>query len=123
MKIARYVKVPQSHALSFILPFLPIFFEDDRKAAEITAALRLDVREIATLVREGEKERAERIYQAARAVMARRVAERQVEELHVVMAAAKAEKLVKKRDVEIIDEIGREEAKEVKNQRTLTEFF
>jgi replication factor C large subunit len=122
-KIAQYVKVPQSHALSFILPFLPIFFEDDRKAAEITAALRLDVPEIATLVREGEKERAERIYQAARALMARRVAERRVEGPQVVMATVKEEKRIKKRDVELVDEIGKGDDMEVKNQRMLTDFF
>ncbi len=122
-KIARYVKVPQSRALSFILPFLPIFFEEDRKAAEITAALRLDVTEIAALVREGETERAERIYQAARAVMARKVAERHGEAPQVVMAAGKDEKRIKKREVELVDEVGKEEDKEVKNQRTLTDFF
>jgi len=122
-KIARYVKVPLSHALSFILPFLPIFFEEDRKAAEITAALRLDVPAIATLVHEGETERAERIYQAARAIMARRVTERHVEGPQVVMATGKDEKRIKKRDVELVDEVGKEEDKEVKNQRTLTDFF
>lgn len=122
-KIARDVKVPQSLARSFILPFLPIFFEEDRKAAEITAALRLDVPEIATLVREGEKERAERIFQAAREVMARRVAERPAEGPRVVMAAGKEEKRIKKREDEIVDEVGKEEDKELKNQRTLTDFF
>ncbi len=122
-KIALYVKVPQSLARSSILPFMPIFFEEDRKAAEISAALRLDVPEIITLVREGEKEHAEQIYQAARAVMALRAAERPVEGPHVVMAAAQAEKLVKKREVEIVDEVRKEEDKEVKNQRTLTDFF
>jgi replication factor C large subunit len=123
MKIARYVKVPQSHALSFILPFLPIFFEDDRKAAEITAALRLGVPEIATLVREGEKERAERIYQDARVIVARKRAERRADESPVVLVAGKEVKQVNKRDVEIVDGIGKEDDKEVKSQRTLTEFF
>lgn len=122
-KIARYVKVPRSHALSFIFPFLPIFFEEDRKAAEIAAALRLDVTEITALVRDGDKERAERIYQAARAVLARREAERPDEKPQVVLAAAHAEKRTQKPEGEIGDEVHREEEKEVKSQRRLTEFF
>jgi len=122
-KIARYAKVPLSLARSSILPFMPIFFEDDRKAAEITAALRLDVPEILTLAREGEKERAERIFQAAREVMARKVAERQVEAPQAVMAAGKEEKWIKKREDKTLDDVGKEEDKEVKNQRTLTDFF
>jgi len=122
-KIARYAKVPLSLARSSILPFMPIFFEDDRKAAEITAALRLDVPEILTLAREGEKERAERIFQAAREVMARKVAERQVEAPQAVMAAGKEEKWIKKREDKTLDDVGKEEDKEVKNKRTLTDFF
>jgi replication factor C large subunit len=122
-KVARYSKVPRSHALAFIVPFLPILFEHEQKAADVAAALRLDVSEITALLAEGGKERAERIYQEAMAIAARKRAEHRAEEPQVVLATGKEEKRMKKNEPEIVDEVFRDEEKEVKSQKTLTDFF
>ncbi|MHC1611127.1 MAG: replication factor C large subunit [Candidatus Methanospirareceae archaeon] len=104
MKIAKYCKVPRNYALSFILPLLPIFFEDERKASEVTVSLGLDVPQITFLLGDDEEgeEKAKRIYKDAFAVAARR---------------RKAEEEVEKREGE------EEEDTETKNQRRLTDFF
>jgi hypothetical protein len=43
-----------------VVPFLPVFFRDEKKAAEITASLRLEVTEIAFLLGDTENEVKER---------------------------------------------------------------
>ena len=60
-KIAAYSKVPRSYALFFVVPFLPVFFKDEKKAAEITSSLHLDVPQIAFLLGDTGKEKAKRI--------------------------------------------------------------
>lgn len=120
-RIAAYSKVPRSYALFFIVPLLTILFEDEQKAAEITAALHLDVPQIAFLLgdtdKEG-KEKAKRIYQNALTVTARagkeRVAETEVREV----------KRPKPRKIEFAkEETAEAEDQETKNQKTLTDFF
>ena len=124
-KIAAYSKVPRSYALFFVVPFLPVFFKDEKKAAEITSSLRLDVPQIAFLLGDTDKERAKQIYQDALGAAARKGKERMTEEEQVVKAAAREEKRVETREVELPREEDKEEeeAKETKDQKTLTDFF
>ncbi len=118
-KIADYSKVPRSYALFFVVPFLPIFFEDERKAAEITASLRLDVPQIAFLLGDTDKEKAKQIYQDAFAVSPKRGKERVSEKERVVKAEVGEEE---RRKIEKV-EPKEEEGKESENQKTLTNFF
>ena len=117
-KIAEYCKVPMSYARFSIIPFLTIFFRDEKKAVDITATLRLDVSQIAFLVGDtgnGAKkgvEKAKKIYQDAYEVVERKGRERITGEKWVVKAEAK-EEIIKTS----------EEEKEVKNQKTLADFF
>jgi replication factor C large subunit len=100
-KIAEYCKVPVSYARFFVIPFLTILFRDDKKAANITASLRLEVPQIASLMGDGDKEeKAKQIYHDAFAIP------------------------VKKRS-EIKAEVGEEviKPKEVKSQKSLADFF
>jgi replication factor C large subunit len=100
-KIAEYCKVPVSYARFFIIPFLTILFRDDKKATDITASLRLEVPQIASLMRDTDKEeKAKRIYQQAFAIP------------------------VKKRSV-VKAEVGEEviKPKEEKSQKSLADFF
>jgi replication factor C large subunit len=126
-KIATYCKVPRSYALFFVVPFLPIFFDNERKATEITASLRLDVPQIAFLMGDtdkGGKEKAQRIYQDAFATPMRKEGKRVIEEERAVKADVRAEKRVKTREVETVEEKGGDdEEQEPKNQKTLTDFF
>jgi replication factor C large subunit len=127
-KIAHYSKVPRSYALFFALPFLPIFFVDDRKAAEITASLRLEVTEIAFLLGETEeevKERAQKIYEEALAIAARKRKERGTEETTGVVTTPDRRETIRAQKAETTEEESaiEEEDHELKNQRTLTDFF
>jgi hypothetical protein len=114
-KIADYCKVPVSYARFFIAPFLTIFFHDMRKATDITASLRLDEPQIASLMCGMDKEeKAKRIYQGAFAIPAekRSVAKVEVEEA-----------LIKTKEVETVEVAGEKGEEEVKNQKTLADFF
>ncbi|MBE0516846.1 MAG: replication factor C large subunit [Methanophagales archaeon] len=120
-KVANYCKVPLSYARFFILPFLTILFGDERKAAEITASLRLEVPHIAVLVSdtdEGGEEKTKRIYQDALAIAVRKGKERVVE-------AAVGDEVIKPRKAVSVKEEGEEgeEGEEAKNQKTLADFF
>lgn len=121
-KIGAYCKVPLSYARFFVVPFLQFFFLDERKAVDITASLRLDVPQIAFLVsdtaKEGE-EKAERIYREAIAVG---VGEEE-KEVTVEKSKKEAKSKVVKEEIERIKEGEEEEVKEVKNQKTLGDFF
>ncbi|HID20562.1 MAG TPA: replication factor C large subunit [Methanophagales archaeon] len=100
-KIAEYCKVPVSYARFFVIPFLTILFRDDKKATDITASLRLDEPQIASLMCGTDKEeKAKRIYHGAFAIA------------------------VKKRSVAKV-EVGEEliKTKEVKSQKSLADFF
>ena len=145
-KIADYCKVSRSYARFYVVPFLSFFFRDARKAAEITASLRLDVPQIAFLVGDADddrEEKAKRIYQDAYAIPEPEVAgerkERVKRDKKAVAAKAEAEAIVEVEKGEIIElpeesktvvveregkdgEEGEEE-KEMKNQKTLTDFF
>ncbi len=125
-KIANYAKVPRSYALFFVVPFLPVFFKDEKKAAEITASLRLDVTEIAFLLGDTEKEvkeRAQKIYEEALAIAARKRKERGPEETGVVTTRVGEEKPIRTQKAETTEEEYGKEEQEVKNQKTLTDFF
>jgi len=121
-KITNYCKVPRSYALFFVLPFLPIFFDDERKTTEITTSLRLDVPQIAFLLgdtsKEG-KEKAKLIYQDAFAVASKKGKERVQEEEQVVKAEVIEEARIKVPEAKTVEE----EGEEAKDQKTLTDFF
>ncbi|MGB2842829.1 MAG: replication factor C large subunit [Halobacteriota archaeon] len=113
-KIGAYCKVPLSYARFFVVPFLNFFFLDERKAVDITASLRLDVPQIAFLLRDTDKEgeeKAKRIYHEAFAVG---VGKREVEAVTVGES--------KKEEIERTKE-GEEEEKEARNQKTFADFF
>ncbi|MCK4398577.1 MAG: replication factor C large subunit [Methanophagales archaeon] len=145
-KTAEYCKVSRSYARFYVVPFLSFFFRDARKAAEITASLRLNVPQIAFLVSDADEDReekAKRIYQDAYAIPEPEVVgemeERVKRDKKVVEAKAEAEAIVEVEKGEIIelpeerktvvvesegkDEEEGEEEKEMKNQKTLTDFF
>ena len=122
-KVAAYCKVPRSYALFFVVPFLPIFFDNERKATEITASLRLDVPQIAFLLGDIDKERAKRIYQDAFAVSSKRVKERVTEVESTIKVEVRDEKQVKPRETEIGEKGEEGEEEETKNPKTLTDFF
>lgn len=114
-KIAEYCKVSVSYARFFIVPFLTIFFRDTQKATDITASLRLDEPQIASLMSGTDKEeKAKRIYQGAFAipVKKRSVAKVEVEEAPI-----------KTKEVETVEVAGEEGEEEAKNQKTLADFF
>ncbi len=118
-KIAEYCKVPLSYARFFVVPFLKFFFEDKRKAVDITASLRLDVLQIAFLVSdtdEDREEKAKRIYQDAVATAVREGKEMVTGKEGVVKAEAK-EEIIKTKE----GEEGEED--EARNQKTLMDFF
>jgi hypothetical protein len=121
------------------VPFLSFFFRDARKAAEITASLRLDVPQIAFLIgatdEEGE-EKAKGIYQDAYAIPVRKGEERVTGKKGVVKAEVEVDKslirsgrgreLIETEGVEREEVEGREveeEEKETKKQKSLTDFF
>jgi len=123
-KIATHCKIPRSYALFFVVPFLPIFFEDEKKAAELTASLHLDVPQIAFLLGDTDKERAKKIYQDAFAVSAKRGKERVTEVESKIKVGIRDEKREPAKIVEKTEEKGVEgEEEETKNQKTLTDFF
>jgi len=124
-KIAAYSKVPRSYALFFVVPFLPGFFDDDRKAAEITTSLRLDVPQIAFLLGDTDKEKAKRIYQDAFAVAAEKRKERVTRVESTVKVEVSEEKRARTTKAETREEMSEEEEEEteMKNQKTLTDFF
>ncbi len=141
-KIAEYCKVSRSYARFYVVPFLSFFFRDARKAAEITASLRLDVPQIAVLVSDADEDRGEkakRIYQDAYAIPEPEVVGERKERVKKDKKAveAKAEDRVEVEKGEIIElpeerktvvaeSEGKdedEEEKEIKNQKTLTDFF
>lgn len=129
-KISAYSKVPRSYALFFVVPFLPLFFKDDRKAEELTASLHLDVPQITFLLGDTNKEKAKSLYEAATKVTTERA------EAPVTRIARSAKpdvkeekedqekKRVKTREAEIEEKSEREEEEqEPKDQKTLTDFF
>jgi len=139
-KIAEYCKVSRSYARFYVVPFLSFFFRDARKAAAITASLRLDVSQIAVLVGDADEDRGEkakRIYQNAYAIPEPEVVGERKERVKRGKKAveAKAEAIVEVEKGEIIElpeesktvmverEGEEEEEKEMKNQKTLTDFF
>lgn len=137
-KIAEYCRVSRSYARFYVVPFLSFFFRDARKAAEITASLRLDVHQIAVLVGDADEEaeeKAKRIYQDAYAIPEPEVVGEMKERVKRDKKAveAKAEAIVEVEKGEIIElpeesktvvvEREGEEEKEMKNQKTLTDFF
>ena len=141
-KIGAYCKVPLSYARFFVVPFLKFFFEDERKAADIAASLRLDVPQIAFLTSDTEKgakekeEKAKMIYQNAFAIAVRKGKERITGEVDVVKTELgagaarikrsegdKKEEILKTHEVGAVAVEGEEEVKEVKNQKTLADFF
>ena len=141
-KIADYCKVSRSYARFYVVPFLSFFFRDARKAAEITASLRLDVPQIAFLVGDADEDReekAKRIYQDAYAIPEPEVVGERKERVKKGKKAveAKAKAIVEVEKGEIIElpeesktvvvggkgEGKEEEEKEMKNQKTLTDFF
>ncbi len=124
-KVAAYCKVPHSYALFFVVPFLPVFFDNERKATEITASLRLDVPQIAFLLGDTDKEKAKRIYRDAFAGAAERVEERvtTVAVEHRAKAAVREEKLIEPREVETVEKEEDKGEKEARNQKALTDFF
>jgi hypothetical protein len=114
-KIAGYCKVSVSYARFFVVPFLTIFFRDTQKATDITASLRLDEPQIASLMSGTDKEeKAKRIYQGAFATpeKKRSVAKVEVEEVPI-----------KTKEVETVEVAGEEGEEEAKNQKTLADFF
>jgi replication factor C large subunit len=114
-KIADYCKVSVSYARFFIVPFLTIFFHDMQKATDITASLRLDVPQIASLISGTDnKEKAKRIYQGAFAIPAKK---RSVAKVEVEEAA------IKTKEIETVEVAGEEGEAEAKNQKTLADFF
>ena len=139
-KIAEYCKVSRSYARFYVVPFLSFFFRDARKAAEITASLRLDVPQIAVLVGDADddrEEKAKRIYQDAYAIPEPEVVGERKERVKSDKKAveAKAEAIVEVEKGEIIELPERSktvvvegkgedgEEKEMKNQKALTDFF
>ena len=141
-KIAEYCKVSRSYARFYVVPFLSFFFRDARKAAEITASLRLDVPQIAFLVGDADEDReekAKRIYQDAYAIPEPEVVGERKERVKrgKKAVAAKAKAIVEVEKGEIIElpeesktvvvggkgEGKEEEEKEMKNQKALTDFF
>jgi replication factor C large subunit len=123
-KVAAYCKVPRSYALFFIVPFLPVFFDNERKATEITASLRLDVPQIAFLLGDTDKEKAKKIYQDAFAVAAGKRTGRVPEEERGVKAeVGEEEGRIRTREVETIEKEEDKGEKEARNQKALTDFF
>jgi len=127
--VASYCKVPVSYARFFVLPLLSILFEDERKAVDITASLGLDTPHITFLVGGTEieaqerEEKVERIYHDARARVAKKGKEG-VPEATMVTIGIEKEELRKPRKVVGVDEEGEdEEGEEVRNQKTLADFF
>ena len=128
-KVAAYCKVPVSYARFFVIPFLATLFEDEQKAAEITALLGLDVPHITFLVGGTEieaqerGEKVERIYQDALARAAKKGKEG-VPEASVLTGGIEKEELRKTRKaVSVEDEGEDEEGDEPRNQKTLADFF
>ncbi|GAH85990.1 unnamed protein product [marine sediment metagenome] len=106
--------MPLSYARFFVVPFLNFFFLDERKAVDITTSLRLDVPQIAFLLRDTDKEgeeKAKRIYHEA---FAAGVGKREVEA--VTVGGSKKEEIERTKE-------GEEEEKEARNQKTFADFF
>lgn len=128
-RVATYSKVPVSYARHVIVPLLPILFEDERKAVDITASLGLDMPQIAFLLGDTgteaheQEEKVDRIYHDARAVATSKGKEG-VTEASVVIGRVKKEELGKPRKAVSLEEGGEEEmGDEPKNQKTLADFF
>ena len=129
-KIATCCKVPRSYASSFLTPFLPIFFfADERKAEEIAASLRLDPAQIAFLLGDtgtgkAGKEKAKKIYLAAveHARRSREEAEQEEEEEEQKHERVRVTNVMEEERIEMMSSEGENE-QEVKDQKTLTDFF
>lgn len=134
-RVAFYSKVPMSYARNVIVPLLPIFFQDERKAVDLTAALGLDMPQIAFLLGRNTEpeaqlkdEKVERIFLDARAAAAKR-AEEGVSEASGFISGMKKDAMVKPRKAVGLEECTEvEEEKEegeepVHNQKTLADFF
>ncbi|RZN35692.1 MAG: replication factor C large subunit [Methanophagales archaeon ANME-1-THS] len=128
-RVATYSKVPVSYARYGIVPLLPILFQDERKAVDITASLGLDMPQIAFLLEETEteartrEEKVERIYHDARTVATSRGKDEEPE-ASVVIRSIKKEEAGKYREPVSAEEGGEEEEGETaRNQKTLADFF
>jgi replication factor C large subunit len=122
-RIATWSKMPRSYALFSVVPVLPVLFADERKAAELTATLQLDVPEITFLLGNTDdvtKEKAKQIHQKAAEILTERRKARASEEELDLTAAVREEKRITSTE-ETIE--GTLEETDVKNQRTLTDFF
>jgi hypothetical protein len=122
-RIATWSKMPRSYALFSVVPVLPVLFADERKAAELTAILQLDVPEITFLLGNTDdvtKEKAKQIHQKAAEILTERRKARASEEELDLTAAVREEKRITSTE-ETIE--GTLEETDVKNQRTLTDFF
>jgi replication factor C large subunit len=128
-KISAYSKVPRSYALFFVVPFLPVFFKDEKKAAELTASLHLDVPQITFLLGDTNKEKAKSLYEAATKVTTGRAEEPVTRISRRVKPEVKDKEdqeknRVKTREAEIEEKSeSEEEEQEPKDQKTLTDFF
>jgi len=122
-RIATCSKMPRSYALFSVVPVLPMLFADERKAAELTATLQLDVPEITFLLGDTDdttKEKANQIHQkAADLLTERRKARASEEELDLTAAMREVKRITSAEETRA----GTGEEMEVKNQRTLTDFF
>ncbi len=113
--IAEYCKVPVTYARFSVVPFLAILFRDEQKAMDITASLRLEVPQIASLMSGTDREeKAKRIYQGAFAIPEKK---RSVAKVEVEGAP------IKTKEVETVKVAGEEGEEEAKNQKTLADFF
>lgn len=133
-KIATCCKVPQRYASSFLSHFLPIFFSDERKAEEITASLRLDPAQIAFLLGDtgigtgtskAWKEKVKKIYQAAVERTRGSIEEAGQEQEQEQKQKQKRVRVTEVMEDERMETITSEDKDEleVKDQRTLTDFF
>ena len=111
------------------MPFLPVFFKDERKAAEITASLHLDVPQIAFLLDDTSKEKAQQIHQNALTAAAAAGGKERVTSIErtvktdVTEADEREEKRPKTREAELEEKEAVADEVETKNQKTLTDFF
>ncbi|HDS46240.1 MAG TPA: replication factor C large subunit [Methanomicrobia archaeon] len=123
-RIATCSKLPRSYALFSVVPVLPLLFADEQKAAELAAILQLNVPEITFLLGNTEddatKETAKHIHQKAADLLTERRKARASEEDLDLAAAMRAVKRIPAPE-EPKEEPGAET--DVKNQRTLTDFF
>ncbi|MBN1456094.1 MAG: replication factor C large subunit [Methanomicrobia archaeon] len=123
-RIATCSKMPRSYALFSVVPVLPVLFADEQKAAELTATLHLDIPEITFLLGDTEddarKEKAKLIHQKAAELLTERRKMQAPEEEQNRITTVRVTQRIPAAD-ETLE--GTADEQEVKNQRTLTDFF